>query len=170
MKAAAMLRGAVNSAARWGNRAGCLLLFFMALLITSDVVIRSLAGTSIPGVFEVAEVCMGALVGCGLAFTGVTHSHLDVEIVTELMPPGARRYARISGHVLGFLFCLAAGMKTLSYALDAFANGECTPTTSLRTGPFILVFGLGFLLLAVVFLLHARDVFSEGGEEARHDC
>ncbi|HJD96342.1 TRAP transporter small permease [Mailhella massiliensis] len=168
MKAAAFVRSVVSGAARWGNLAGCALLFFMALLITTDVLARSLADTSIPGVFEVVEVCMGAMVGCGLAFTGVTHSHLDVEIVTELMPPRARSILRAFGNMLGFLFCAAAGVKTLSLALDAFSNRECTPTTSLLTGPFIFLLGLGFLLLAVVFLVHVHEE-SKISKEVRHD-
>ena len=168
MKAAAILRSVVSSTARWGNRAGCTLLFFMALLITTDVLARSLVNTSIPGVFEVIEVCMGAMVGCGLAFTGTTHSHLDVEIMTDLMPLRVQCILYGFSNMLGFLFCSATGLKTLSYAFDAFRNGECTPTTSLLTGPFILLLGVGFLLLAVVFLIHAFEGIKLR-KEVRHD-
>lgn len=70
MKAAAILRSFVSSTARWGNRAGCALLFFMALLITTDVLARSLVNTSIPGVFEVIEVCMGLWLAADLHLQG----------------------------------------------------------------------------------------------------
>lgn len=111
---------------------------------------------------------MGAMVGCGLAFTGTIHSHLDVEIITDLMPLRVQCILYGFSNMLGFLFCSATGLKTLSYAFDAFRNGECTPTTSLLTGPFILLLGVGFLLLAVFFLIHAFEGIKLR-KEVRHD-
>lgn len=87
----------------WGNVLGCVLLGGMALLVTADVVMRGF-GASLSGVFEVVEVLMGALVGCGLAYTGVTHSHLEVEILTDMMPRRVR-------HALGAW--RPAGMRLL---------------------------------------------------------
>ena len=153
--------------ARWYNRLGCVLLAAMAIFMTADVLLRSLTGSSIPGVFEVVELLMGALVGCGLAFTGATHSHLDVEIVTNLMPLRIRRFLGVLMNTLGMLFCMLAGWKTLSHAWDAFLSTECTPTTSIRTWPFIGMLGLGFAMQAAVFFLHIWE--SDEGEQC-HDA
>ena len=161
------VRMAVGGAALGGNVLGCALLSCMALLITADVLGRGCFGASIPGVFEVAEIVMGALVGCGLAYTGATHSHLEVEIVTDLMPRRAQCALGVLGNALGSVFCAASGWKTLDYALDAFANGECTPTTNIRTWPFIAALGLGFVLLALVFLIH---VWENAAGMVRHDA
>ena len=147
----------VGRAALWGNALGCALLAFMALLVTADVLLRSCLDTSLSGVFEVVEVLMGAVVGCGLAYTGVTRSHLEVEILTDMMPQRAQRALGALGGLLGCAFCLAVGWKTADYAFDAFVNGECTPTTSIRTWPFIGLLGAGFFLLAAVSLLHVRE-------------
>ena len=59
------------------------------------------------------------------------------------------------------------GWKTADYAVDAFANGECTPTTSFQTWPFIGLLGTGFFLLAVVSLIHVREHLRE---RRRHDA
>ncbi len=157
---------AIRRAALWGNVLGCVLLGFMALLVTADVVMRGCFGTSISGVFEVVEVLMGAVVGCGLAYTGVTHSHLEVEVLTDMMPRRVQRALGVLGCLLGCVFCVAMGWKTVDYAVDAFINGECTPTTSIRTWPFIGLLGAGFFLLAAVSLLHVRKHFQG---MVRHD-
>ena len=99
---------AVGRAALWGNVLGCVLLGGMALLVTADVVMRGF-GASLSGVFEVVEVLMGALVGCGLAYTGVTHSHLEVEILTDMMPRRVRHALGALGALLGCAFCAAVG-------------------------------------------------------------
>lgn len=158
--------GAAALAAQWSNRLGCVLLAFMALLITADVMLRGALDVSIPGVFEVVEVLMGALTGCGLAYTGATHSHLEVEIVTDLMPSKARHAFAVLGNVLGIFFCSAVAWKTMDYAFDAFRNSECTPTTSIRIWPFLSLFGMGFFLLGVIFLFHVGDHIKE---ILRHD-
>ena len=157
---------AVGRAALWGNVFGCVLLGGMALLVTADVVMRGF-GASLSGVFEVVEVLMGALVGCGLAYTGVTHSHLEVEILTDMMPRRVRHALGALGALLECAFCAAVGWETADYAVDAFANGECTPTTSLQTWPFIGLLGAGFFLLAVVSLIHMREHLRE---RRRHDA
>ena len=156
----------VARVALWGNGIGCVLLAFMALLVTADVVMRGF-GMSIPGVFEVIEVLMGALVGCGLAYTGVRHGHLEVEILTDMMPRRTQHVIGVLNGLLGCAFCSAVGWKTVDYAVDTFVNRECTPTTSLQTWPFIGLLGAGLFLLAVVSLLH---VWEHLREMRRHDA
>ncbi len=151
------LETTVSRVATWLNAAGCVVLIFMALLITADVLGRGLFGSPLSGTFEVVELLMGAVVGLGLAYTGVKRNHLEVEVITERMPQRVQDALSVMGNTLGLFFFAATGWKTMDYGLESMANMDLSPTTSIPTGPFIIIGAVGFLLLSVVSLLHAVE-------------
>lgn len=96
----------------------------MLLAIVADVTRRTLAGESVPGVVELGEVAMVAIVFLGLGFAERRGSHVSMTLVVRKLPP--RTAAIVNG--LGLLLVVAVVgwmvWVTTDRALDSFAVKE----------------------------------------------
>jgi TRAP-type C4-dicarboxylate transport system permease small subunit len=96
----------------------------MMVAIVADVTRRTLAGESIPGVVELAEVAMVVIVFLGLGFAERRGAHVTMTLVVRRLPP--RTAAIVNGLGLLLVVLVVGWMVwvTADRALDSFAARE----------------------------------------------
>ncbi|MBN2061378.1 MAG: TRAP transporter small permease [Deltaproteobacteria bacterium] len=129
---------------------------FMAicmLIIVANIVVR-LFGRVIPGSYEIIELVVVIAIAFSLSFTGKKKGHVNVDILLKRVPLKLQAVLNAINNLLSMIFWGA-----LSYAAFkmAFDKGwmEISELHRIPFLPFRFVFGIGLLLLAIVFLVQA---------------
>ncbi|MDO5701270.1 MAG: TRAP transporter small permease [Bowdeniella nasicola] len=129
----------------------------MMIAIAIDVVFRLVNSRSVPGVLELSETALVAAVYLGLAYTGVTNSHIAVDLLTERLPERICRWV-LTAAWAGSTFILGWMLyATTMRAYASFIAGEermGLVAWPIWPGRWIIVIGLAamFLVSAVNFV------------------
>ncbi|MEZ5657379.1 MAG: TRAP transporter small permease [Burkholderiaceae bacterium] len=119
------------------------------VLVSVDVILRNLLGTSITGTLEISEFLQGIAVFLGLAMTFRRGSHIAADLIVDRL--SKRTQARLD--LLTNLISLAVfGLMTWAMFKIALAPGaarEISELLELPTQPFKVVAGLGVALMCV---------------------
>ncbi|MDI2097453.1 TRAP transporter small permease [Ruicaihuangia caeni] len=96
----------------------------LALLVTSEVVLRGFTGESIRGIFEIAELGLVMTVFLGFANAEVDLTHVRVTLLTDRLSPAAASRVRGVALILGAVFCAWMGWELIERAIESFNVGE----------------------------------------------
>ncbi|GEM_PF-1563314 len=96
----------------------------MMIAIAIDVVYRLFYDKSVPGVLEVSETALVTAVFLGLAYTGVTNSHIAVDLLTERLPAKAAQWVIATAWIATTVFLAWMLIAVTSRAMDSTAEGE----------------------------------------------
>lgn len=144
---------------------GYIALFFMGFLMlgtTLDVLVRTIRGRSISGVFELAELSMVLVVFLGLGWTKLDDAHIRVTMLTARMPPKASRFFEalawaFAALLLVFLAVPASGDAIHSFAIREFRWGYIE--FPIWWAKIILALGLWFGFAQMLFASVQTAVF-----------
>lgn len=76
------------------------LILFAMFFVVAEVVLRTLFNAPIPGHLELSELITPAIIFLALAYTQSTGGHVQMTLVVDQLPEGARRYADIFNLIL----------------------------------------------------------------------
>ncbi len=141
------------------SRVGASLLIGMMLLIVSDVFLRFLFNKPVQGSFELIEVLMGATVSLSIAYCGYKRGHVAVEIVTEQLSRGMRKFFELIHNLVCAAFFLVVAVKSAQQAVVIKESETVTALLDIPIYPFIWVFVIGVLLLALVYFWQTIGLF-----------
>lgn len=137
------------------NVATCALFLIMASA-TLDVASRNLAGRSVPGVVESAEIILVIGVFLGLAYAQRIKAHVATSIITELFPAPMARVMRILGLLIVSFYIGLATWVSAGRAIASFQTGEVRfGLIEIPQWPARAAIAIGFALLLLEML---RDV------------
>ncbi len=128
------------------------LMIGMMLLLVGDVVFRAL-GASISGLAELSVFVMIIVIYFGLARCEEHGEHVNLELVTNLLPNKAKKAMHYLAQILAILTIALIFYSVLQNALDSYQSHESLEgTLELPIWPIkvFMVLGLGFFLLQSV--------------------
>jgi TRAP-type C4-dicarboxylate transport system permease small subunit len=127
-------------------------LLLLVLLATGNVAFR-LFQVPYAGTYEIVSF-LGALVTAGaLAHTQRRRDHIMVDILTDRLPPLAKRLLdAVSDGVAAVLFGIAS-WQLYAWGEKIRTSGELSETLQLRFHPFVYGVAAGFGLLTLVLVL-----------------
>lgn len=96
----------------------------LMLAIVTDVTVRTLRGSSVPGVLELAESCLVVAVFFGLAWAGMKGEHVSVSLIADRFGPGANRVFAIVAWALSTGFLAWLLYASVDKAISATRLGE----------------------------------------------
>lgn len=108
----------------WLGWAALAFMMFMMLGTTLDVVVRSVRGRSISGMFELVELSMVLLVFLGLGWTKLDNVHIRVTMLTQRMPAQVQRVLEAISWGLAALLLLILAAPATQDAIHSFAIRE----------------------------------------------
>ena len=137
----------------------CALTFIM-LLTVSDVVLRFFR-RPIVGTFEVVGFCGAIVIGFALPLTTWQRGHIFVDILTQKMSKGAKKWLDLSTRVLCIALFAVIGWNLFSYSHKLMTSGEVSLTIQLPFYPF--AYGVGVCCFLQCFVLVGDIVKIFGG-------
>lgn len=136
----------------------------MMFTITADVVYRTTANKSVPGLMELSETVLVAAVFLGMAYTGATNGHIAVDLLTERLPKSISRWLIAVGWILTTVIVAWMLYATLMRAIESTDKGEIRMglvNWPLYPARWLIVVGLAAMLLVAV----VNVVRTVGGKE-----
>lgn len=129
--------------------AACLLLALMAVTGV-DVVGRYLLNAPLSGAFELTELLLGALVFVALPLVSRTGSHVEVDLLVELLPRPVTRFLGLSAAVISAAVLAFFAWRLVLLGLGQMAEGSRSVSLGVPFAPFALL-GAAACVLAAVF-------------------
>ncbi len=96
----------------------------MMVAISADVFFRLFYDRSIPGILEISETALVAAVFLGMAYTGSTNSHSQIDLLTERLPARARKIVVAIAWIVTVVFLAWATYATGLRAAKSTAEKE----------------------------------------------
>ena len=148
----------VERSANWTSKvfrsAAAVFLTILMLLVVTDVIMRNTLNAPIVASFALGEVLFGLVIACGVAYCSVQKGHVCVDILVVKLPQKTRAIIGIITGFLGLALFLLIGWGILSYGNTLRLSGTLLAPLDIPRFPFVLVIGLGFLLLWWVLVAH----------------
>lgn len=140
----------------------------MMLGISAEVVYRNLKGRSIPGVLELSETALVATVFLGLAYAGVTGSHIAVDLLISRLPARLAHGVVLVSWTLSSVTLAWLTYASFGRATDSLERGEVRMglvNWPLWPARWFIVIGFAALLLValvnIVHLLRGRPLLGD---------
>lgn len=125
----------------------------MMLSIATDVIYRLFYDRTVPGVLEISEASLVTAVFLGLAYTGVTNSHIAVDLLTERLPAKALYPVLNVAWLLSSAYLAWMLVATTQRAIDSTRQGETRMgliAWPLYPSRWIIVVGVAAMLLVAL--------------------
>lgn len=131
-----------------------ILLASITLLIVVSAIGRYGFATPIPDAFDIARLLLGATIMWGFASVGYRGSHIQVDVLAELLPARARRIVDIFAWSVLLIFAALLAWKMLARVESAMASHEATFDLRLPVWPLMAATWAG--VVASLFTVLAR--------------
>jgi TRAP-type C4-dicarboxylate transport system permease small subunit len=145
------------------NLMGVVMLFFMMLLTTADVVLRYVFNAPIAGSIDIVELMMVILVWGAVAYCAFVGGHVRVDVVYSKLPKTAQTILdRITFTASAFTLALITwrlGYRVYSFLRNPMTS-PITMTLHIPLWPFLIVATLGsalFCLVLIVRIFHPES-------------
>jgi TRAP-type C4-dicarboxylate transport system permease small subunit len=130
-----------------------LAILVLTLLMATDVIMRYFFNRPVPGGHELVQFLGAIFVSSGVAYCAVRKAHVDVDLITNMLP---KRMQTVLSALTGFLaFCMWAlvSWRTFIYAVESYHSPAMSAVLSIPQYPFVFVVGIGCALLTLVILV-----------------
>ena len=140
---------------------GTVILVILVLIPIVDITMRRFFTSPLPGAYELSEFALGLMIFTTLAYCAVRGMHIVVDIATSRMPDHLKRILDIVIYFLSFSMMGLVSWQLIHRALMVKADHEISTILYIPTFPFVLMAGIGCILLALVFLTLSLEKLSE---------
>ena len=148
------LVGFVKNVALW-------MLAMMMFLTFTDVLLRYLFNSPVPGGTELIEFMMGITVTFSVAYTAHKGAHIGVDLVLMRLPEKTRRLIGCVTSFLTFILFVLICWQTIIYINEEYHSKLESAVLYIPVYPFIAVVSVGLVILCLVLL---AEVLSRTGE------
>lgn len=107
----------------------------------------------IPMSTELVQYFHVPVVFLAACYVTLDNGHTTIDILSSHFPPVVQKICNTIGYLLGIIMCSFVGLKGIDRMVQAMANHTKSSTTGagFPIWPFILIFVVGFFLLAISF-------------------
>ena len=142
---------------RWLSTIGAWLFIMIVLSVTTDVLVRSIVGSSVTGIFELNELLMvgGFLV---LSYTQKQRGHVTVELILIRLRGKAHYFTELSSMLLTLVICVIFLWQSIvQLQLAISMNFISEGLIQYPQWPARLCVSIGFLFLCLRFGIQISD-------------
>jgi TRAP-type transport system small permease protein len=151
----------LEEALGWGVS---LALFGMMLITFCDVIGRKFFGSSIPGVVEISELLMLALIFIGLPLCSLRSEHVIFDLLDNFIPNFLSRYQHGLANFICAILLLGGTWLVWGRASRTVDQGDMTAQLQIPLAPFYYGTALMLLVTAMVhvFLAFQAPMVDQG--------
>ncbi len=143
----------------------------MALLLTTDVLMRLILDEAIKGTVEIIGLATLVVAACSMPYTASERGHLTISTITERFGVMPRLVINAIAFLLGTGFCGLVAWRMYTRAMEEMAMtiGRRTAMTEIPYTPFMFLVSILFLLLALEFLVTAYSIVLHASKDQKGD-
>ena len=148
------LSRAINPVIRTINSVGVGILALMMFFTVTDVCLRYFFNRPLAGSFELTEFMMAIVVAFGLAYTALQDGHIKIDLVTSRLPKRTQAVmSSLTNLVCVVVFSLTT-WQSFAHARTLYLSGLTSEVLYIPVSPFVIMTGIGFAFLSLVFLIN----------------
>lgn len=133
----------------WGS---ITMLGLLAVATLVDVIGRSFFDSPITGGYELTELSLVLIVALGLGKSELLKRHVRVDLLMANVSPKIRKKFDLVNNLISSAICFLLGWRTILHAQHLRKVGTTSGLLDLSLFPFVLLFGIGFVVIGGVFL------------------
>jgi len=141
--------------------AGISILAMMMFLMATDVVLRYIFNSPLPGAYELIEYMMAILVPFGIVYCAHQKGHVSVDLVVGRFTKRAQAILSSITSLLSLSLFILVAWQSFLYIGDNFESKLTSAVLLIPTYPFIAVVAVGFTVLCLVLLIDFLNFLSE---------
>jgi len=142
---------------RWINNAGLAVLAMMMVLTVADVTLRYFFNKPILGSYEITEFMMTMLAAFTIGYAAILKAHVNVDLVFSRFPERLQGIVSIITNLVCFVFFGLMFWRNIYQSLVLRKAHAVSSALSIPEFPFIFILGIGFGIMALVFLLQLLE-------------
>jgi len=151
----------INPIIRWVNNAGVTILALMMLLTVSDVTLRYFFNKPLLGSYEITEFLMAVLAAFTIGYAATQKAHVNVDLFFTRLPERLQGFVSIFTNLVCVLFFALMCWRNIYQSAVLREAGSVSPALSIPEYPFIFILGIGFGIIALVFLFQILESISK---------
>jgi TRAP-type C4-dicarboxylate transport system permease small subunit len=155
--------GAVLKVTTWMQAVAATALTLIILITTVDVLAR-LFGKPLPGAVEVIAILGGVVAGFTAPITSWMKGHIQVDVLLNLIPQGARNIIEVMTRIVAIGLCLLVAWNCLKIATDFWSKGEVSGTLLLPLFPICYGLAACFFVLSIVLFCDILKIYGGSNE------
>jgi len=151
-----------DGALGWLASLSGLLLVYVMLSITLDVVLRYFFNRPQFWVGELAEYSLLYITFAGAAWVLKKDAHVKIDILNTFLSPRYVRILDFASNIIGIFVCSVLTYYGVKVTWDQFARGMYNPTLmEFPRGPLLLIIPVGTFFLLMEFIRRALKNFKD---------
>lgn len=140
----------------------CAALTFLMLLVTLNVVLRTVFKMPILGTYDLTGFLTVIVIGCGLAFCSLEDGHIEISFFVDKMGPKTRRWVTSTGRLISFALLAVYSYSLFNMAARLMRANEVSVTTKTPLHYFVYLTAFCFTIFSLTVFLKLFDRHVEG--------
>ena len=136
-------------------------LAFMMFLTFTDVLLRYIFNSPIPGATELIEFMMGIVVTFSVAYTAHKKAHIGVDLVVERFSVRTRRVISCITNLLTLILFVLICWQTFLLIFEEYESKIVSAVLYIPIYPFIATVAVGLLILCLILLAEFLSLLGE---------
>jgi TRAP-type C4-dicarboxylate transport system permease small subunit len=139
------------------NNIGMAFLLLLMLLITTDVLLRTILNQPIRGANELAEFMMIIAVYLAVAYAQRMKAHVAIDLLYSRFPKRAKMIVDCFIYLLSLIICSLIAWQAFVNMKRLLGIHRVSDVLNLPVAPFQLVLAIGFIIFCLVLLFDFLD-------------
>jgi TRAP-type C4-dicarboxylate transport system permease small subunit len=139
---------------KWLQMIGLVFLALLMFLTAADVLLRYAFNRPILGSIELTQAWMVISISFSIGYTAILKEHVLVDLFVLKLPPRGRDIAACITTFVAFVFYALVAWRSVLQILISFKAKTVSSAIHLPEWVFIIFILVGFIILALVTLLH----------------
>ena len=152
----------ISQTGRALNWVSMVILGILAVFTLVDVLGRTLLNRPIMGGYELTELMLALMVAFGLGNSELLKKHVRVDLIMANVSGRTRRKFDMANNLISCAICILLGIRAVIHAFHLHHVGTTSGLLGIPLLPFVLLLGIGFIVIAAVFLLDFFENFVKG--------
>jgi TRAP-type transport system small permease protein len=139
---------------KWLQAIGLVFLALLMFLTAADVFLRYFFNRPILGSLELTQAWMVISISFSIGYTAIVKEHVLVDLFVLRLKPRAQEIATCITTFIAFIFYSLVAWRTIFQILISYNANAVSSALRLPDWIFIIFILIGFVILALVTLLH----------------
>jgi TRAP-type C4-dicarboxylate transport system permease small subunit len=153
----------ISKSSKFLNNVSGVILVLMMLVTVTDVVFRYL-GRPLTGTYELMAFALALVVGFAIAQTSMDDAHINMDMVTEKLPPDRRAVLLVITKAASVILFALISWALFVKGHDLHKGKEVSLTLRVPFYPVAYAFALCSLIECFVLIADIIRIVSQGGE------